>query len=62
MPEFDRTNMKRSTWVVKTPSSTEPLLIFQIQADDATAFRATINSLIQFASIVERTLELAENS
>ncbi|WP_457557157.1 KEOPS complex subunit Pcc1 [Candidatus Harpocratesius sp.] len=60
MPEFSSLNMKRSTWSVKTLPSTEPRLIFQIQADDATAFRATLNSLIQFASIVERTLKLTE--
>lgn len=58
LPEFNDMPLKRSQWQVNPPESDSPVIQFNIQAEDATAFRATINSLIQFAHIVEKTIHL----
>ncbi len=58
LPEFNDMPLKRSRWQVQPPSPTSSTIQFDIQADDATAFRATINSLIQFAHVVEKTIHL----
>lgn len=58
MPEFDTLPMKRSKWSVQPPTNTTSDIIFNISSEDGTAFRATINSLIQFANVVENSLGL----
>ncbi len=58
IPEFQDMPMKRSKWTISNPKADSNDIIFQINSEDATAFRATINSLIQFANIVEKTLNL----
>ncbi|UYP46262.1 hypothetical protein NEF87_002547 [Candidatus Lokiarchaeum ossiferum] len=58
LPEFNDMPLKRSHWQVNPPKSESSVIQFHIHAEDATAFRATINSLIQFAHIVEKTIHL----
>ena len=60
IPEFQDMPMKRSKWTISTPKADFNEIIFQIESEDATAFRATINSLIQFANIVEKTIKLTK--
>jgi len=58
MPEFHSLPMKRSKWSVQPPTDTSSDIFFNISSEDGTAFRATINSLIQFANVVENSLGL----
>ena len=60
IPEFQDMPMKRSKWTISNPKVDSNEIIFQIDSEDATAFRATINSLIQFANIVEKTINLTK--
>jgi len=60
IPEFQDMPMKRSKWTISEPKVDSKKIIFQIDSQDATAFRATINSLIQFANIVEKTINLTK--
>ena len=62
LPEYKDMPMKRSQWQMHPPQAGENLIQFDITATDVTAFRATLNSLIQFAGVVERTLQLLEKS
>lgn len=61
LPEFKDFNVKRSAWQISSIIPNSKSLTFRIQAEDATAFRATINSLILFANIVEKTIDLVDN-
>jgi tRNA threonylcarbamoyladenosine modification (KEOPS) complex Pcc1 subunit len=58
MPEFESLPMKRSHWEINPPRDNLTEINFQISSDDETAFRATINSVIQFAHIIETTIGL----
>ena len=60
IPEFRDMPMKRSKWTISEPKVDSNEILFQIDSEDATAFRATINSLIQFANIVEKTINLTK--
>jgi len=60
MPEFQDMPMKRSKWTISNLEASSNKIFFQIESEDATAFRATINSLIQFANIVEKTIKLTK--
>ena len=60
IPEFQDIPMKRSKWTISNPKVDSNEIIFQIESEDATAFRATVNSLIQFANIVEKTIKLTK--
>jgi tRNA threonylcarbamoyladenosine modification (KEOPS) complex Pcc1 subunit len=60
LPEFSDLPMKRSEWQIEVPSQEFGDLSIHIKSVDATAFRATINSLIQFAHIVEKTIAIAD--
>ncbi len=62
MPEFHSIPMKRSTWDISSPELTSNEITLQIVSEDATAFRATINSVIIFAHAVEKTLNLTFHS
>lgn len=62
MPEFHSIPMKRSTWDISSPEPTSNEITLQIESEDATAFRATINSVIIFAHAVEKTLNLTFHS
>ncbi len=61
LPEFEDMPLKRSKWEICHPDQNLNEIIFKIQSEDATAFRATINSLVQFANIVEKTINLTKN-
>jgi tRNA threonylcarbamoyladenosine modification (KEOPS) complex Pcc1 subunit len=37
-------------------------LIFQINSNDITAFRASINEIISFGKVIDNTLKIVENS
>lgn len=56
-PEIQALPMKRSTFEVRQE---ENLIRFKIHSDDAVAFRATINSFLQFAHTVEQTINICE--
>ena len=60
IPEFQDIPMKRSKWTISSPKADSNEINFQIESQDATAFRATINSLIQFANIVEKSINLTK--
>ena len=62
MPEFHSIPMKRSTWDMSSPDPTSAEISLQIVSEDATAFRATINSVLIFAHVVEKTLNLIFDS
>lgn len=54
-PEIKQIPMKRTTWSFEQQGSE---VLFEIRSEDAIAFRATINSLLQFAHTVERTVQI----
>ena len=58
MPEFNTLPMKRSKWNVQPPSENTSDITFEINSEDGTAFRATVNSLIQFANVVDISIGL----
>ena len=58
MPEFDTLPMKRSQWQISHSPESPCDILFDINSDDETAFRATINSVIQFAHVIEVTINL----
>ncbi len=60
-PEIEDSVLKRSSWEVAPPDPASSVVIFTIYADDATAFRATVNSVIQIAHIVEKTVHIVEH-
>ena len=60
IPEFQDMPMKRSKWTISNPKADSNEISFQINSEDATAFRATVNSLIQFANIVEKTIKITK--
>ncbi len=57
LPEFDRLKAKRSQIIM---DQKENSLIFEIQSQDITAFRATISDIIALGKIVENTIELTK--
>ncbi len=59
LPEFNIVKSKRSTISMKKE---EYSLIFQIDSDDITAFRASINEIISFGKVIDSTLKIVENS
>jgi KEOPS complex subunit Pcc1 len=61
IPEFSDMPMKRSKWKIFPPEkqNDSEVVIFEIESEDAVAFRATINSIIQFAHIIEKTVTMA---
>jgi tRNA threonylcarbamoyladenosine modification (KEOPS) complex Pcc1 subunit len=54
-PELNSLPMKRSTFEVK---QIDNQILFKIHSDDAVAFRATINNFLQFAHVVEQTIDI----
>ena len=61
LPEDTTLPNKRSQWKITT-EETSADISFDIEADDLTAFRATINSIIQMAYIVDTTLKTVEEN
>jgi tRNA threonylcarbamoyladenosine modification (KEOPS) complex Pcc1 subunit len=56
LPDLNAIPMKRSKIELDPPNHSSNSVYFSIDADDGIAYRATINSLIQFANIVDQTL------
>jgi tRNA threonylcarbamoyladenosine modification (KEOPS) complex Pcc1 subunit len=59
LPEFDIQRSKRSKISLQKQ---EKSLIFQIESNDITAFRASINEIISFSRILEGVLKIVKNS
>jgi len=59
LPEFNIVKSKRSTISMKKE---EYSLIFQIDSNDITAFRASINEIISFGKVIDNTLKIVEIS
>ena len=60
LPEAHSMPMKRSQWTFSGPDASH-IITIQITADDAIAYRATINALIQLAYLVEKTITIIDN-
>ena len=60
IPEVASMPMKRSTWHISPPDEHGRISI-HITAKDAIAYRATINSVIQMAYLVEKTISIIES-
>ncbi|MFX0042652.1 MAG: KEOPS complex subunit Pcc1 [Candidatus Hodarchaeota archaeon] len=60
LPEFTKLQTKRS--VVLMEKKNDNSLSFQIESQDITAFRATINEIISFGKIIDNTLKITDNS
>lgn len=59
-PEFKRLQTKRSS--VSMEKNSNNSLLFQIESQDITAFRATLNEIISFGKIIDNTLKIIDNS
>ncbi|MCK4686956.1 MAG: hypothetical protein KAT66_02405 [Candidatus Lokiarchaeota archaeon] len=59
-PEFKRLQTKRSVVLMEKKSNNS--LSFQIESQDITAFRATLNEIISFGKIIDNTLKITDNS
>jgi len=59
-PEFKRLQTKRSIVLMEKNSNNS--LSFQIESQDITAFRATLNEIISFGKIIDNTLKITDNS
>jgi tRNA threonylcarbamoyladenosine modification (KEOPS) complex Pcc1 subunit len=59
-PEFKRLKMKRSIVFMEKKSNIS--LLFQVESQDITAFRATLNEIISFGKIIDNTLTITDNS
>ena len=58
-PEAAQLPMKRSTFTTFQEDAT---IRFEITSEDAVAFRATMNSFLQFAHTVEKTVLLVSDT
>lgn len=59
-PELDSLPTKRTKFTISKIEPPKPTALFHIESEDLTAFRATINHFILFASIIEKTIKLIE--
>ena len=59
LPEFNIQKSKRSKISLQKQ---EKSLIFQIESNDITAFRASINEIISYGRILEGVLKIVKNS
>ncbi|MFX1417894.1 MAG: KEOPS complex subunit Pcc1 [Promethearchaeota archaeon] len=60
LPEFNKLQTKRSNIVMEKKN--DKSLIFKIQSNDITAFRASINEIISFGKVVSNSFEIVDNS
>ncbi|MFX1525776.1 MAG: KEOPS complex subunit Pcc1 [Promethearchaeota archaeon] len=60
IPEIKKLQTNRSKVFVEKKDS--DLLIFKIEGSDITAFRASINEIINFGKIIDNTVKLTEIS
>ena len=57
-PELNSIESKRSTISMEKKDKS---LIFTIESNDITAFRASINEIISFGKVIEDTIHISEN-
>ncbi|MFX1409927.1 MAG: KEOPS complex subunit Pcc1 [Promethearchaeota archaeon] len=57
-PEFKKLFTKRSIVLMEKKSTNA--LSFQIESQDITAFRATMNEIISFGKIIDNTLKITD--
>ncbi|MFX1386723.1 MAG: KEOPS complex subunit Pcc1 [Promethearchaeota archaeon] len=60
LPEFKRLKKKRSNILVEKKNDTS--LIFMIKSYDITAFRASINEVINFGKVITDSMKIVDNS
>jgi len=60
LPEFKRLNTKRSKISIEKKNSRS--IIFEIDSGDITAFRASINEIINFGKVITDSIKLVDNS
>ena len=60
LPEFKGLKSKRSNISIEKKNDTS--LIFEIKSYDITAFRASINEVINFGKVVTDSMKIVENS
>jgi len=53
LPEVKQLPMKRSAFEIRISPTDEAIVEIDINSEDLTAYRATINSFVQFADVVE---------
>lgn len=62
MPEVPTMPLKRTRIDVGIDPASPAEVRFTVDADDVVAFRATINSFLQFANVVEGTVQLVTDA
>ncbi|UCC19960.1 MAG: hypothetical protein JSV62_01385 [Promethearchaeota archaeon] len=60
LPEFNKLQTKRSKVIMEKKNDTS--LIFKINSNDITAFRASINDIISFGKVITNSFEIVDNS
>jgi len=60
IPEIKKLQTKRSKILVEKKNQHQ--LVFQIESNDITAFRASMNEIVSFGKIIENTVQLPEIS
>ena len=58
LPEFNNRRSKRSKTIIEKKGKS---LIFQIESSDITAFRASVNEIINFGKIIDDTVRIINN-
>jgi len=60
LPEFERLQTKRSK--ISIEKKNEIGIVFKIISSDITAFRASINEIINFGRVITDSIEIVSNS
>ncbi|MFW9968692.1 MAG: KEOPS complex subunit Pcc1 [Candidatus Odinarchaeota archaeon] len=60
LPEFKRLNTERSKISIEKKNSR--CIIFEIKSSDITAFRASVNEIINFGKVITDSIKIVENS
>jgi len=58
LPEYNKKKSKRTKLLMEKQESS---LIFNIESSDITAFRATVNDVINFGKIIDNSLHIIKN-
>lgn len=60
LPEFDRLQTKRSK--ISIEKKNDDSIVFKIESNDITAFRASINEIISFGKVVDNCIKITKIS
>jgi len=60
LPEFNKLQTRRSKIIMEKEKNFS--LVFKVQSQDITAFRASMNEIISLGKIIDNTLKLAKKS